>query len=337
MKHKPWIVIVSILVMLGMTIVLFLSWKKETKEPAVLTVNIHYFLYPNTTPKKFVHDLEKITGFRHGAIIFLLLKQHPNRKLQVGEYWFAEGSSAEAIVDKILNGRVMQHSFTLIEGWTIYQVMDALQQAPVLKHTLTGYSPKAIAKAMQLNYATPEGLLFPETYYYTWNMTDLSILKRAYQSMQSFTSEAWSQRAGNLPYQNTYIALIVASIVQRETGNVPEMPMISCVILYRLQANMPLQMDSTVIYGMLPQFSGKLSHDDLHQKTIYNTYTQKGLPPTPIGMPCAKAIQAALHPTDTDAWYFVAKGDGAHVFSKTLSEQTAAIMKYQKKAQVSQP
>lgn len=331
MKKKPLLkIVISLIVILGIFFSLFISFTSATRRAIIQPAGLHYFLLPGTTPRKFIRDLQTQAELRDPTLFLLLLKQHPGRKIQTGEYFFPGNSSAEQVVNQVLNGKVMRHSFTIIDGWTIYQVINALQQAPVLKHTLINPTPASVAKAMNIPYGTPEGLLFPETYYYTWNTSDITLLNRAYVDMQRFLTEAWAQRDRNTPYGSPYQALIVASMIEKETAQPKEMPMIATVILKRLAAKMLLQIDSTVIYGMLPNYPGKLTHDDLHTKTIYNTYTQLGLPPTPISMPSAMAILATLHPVFTPAWYFVAKGDGTHVFSMTLDQHNQAVNQYQK-------
>lgn len=333
MKKKTTLFILYTLIILGLVLVLFSSVNKATRTAIIQPEGLHYFLQPGTSPRQFARDLQNLAQLKDPTLFLLLLKQHPGKKIQTGEYFFKGNSTAEEVIAQVLNGRVMRHSFTIIDGWNIYQVIAALQSAPVLKHTIAEPTPVAVAKAMNLPYSTPEGLLFPETYYYTWNTTDVALLNRAYADMQKFLTEAWVARDKSTPYISPYQALIVASMIQKETAQPKEMPIIVNIILKRLAANWLLQIDPTVIYGLLPNFSGKLTHSDLHTKTLYNTYTQLGLPPTPISMPSATAILAALHPVATPAWYFVAKGDGTHAFSATLDEHNKAVSQYQQAKQ----
>ncbi len=194
---------------------------------------------------------------------------------------------------------------------------------------MKGLSLAQVAKRLNLPHPSPEGLLFPDTYFFTLDTPDTEILSRAVEEMRNYLQEQWPRRARGLPYRSPYQALIVASMVEKETALPREMPIIAAIILKRLKIWMHLQIDSTVIYGLEPHFSGNLTINDLKKKTPYNTYTKYGLPPTPIAMPSALAIHAALHPAKTPYLYYVAKGDGSHQFSVTLAEQNAAVAKYQ--------
>jgi UPF0755 protein len=250
-------------------------------------------------------------------------------QLRAGEYYFKTGSSPYSIIKQVAAGNVVQHPFTLVNGWNIYQVLAALRKDPYLQHTLRGKSLKTIAHLLNIKHSTPEGELLPNTYYFVLGASDLSILQRAHQAMRSYLKTVWPGRKKGLRYRTPYQALIVASLIEKETGEVKEMPIIADVILKRLKKWMHLQIDSTVIYGLEPNFNGRLTISDLRKKTPYNTYTKYGLPPTPIAMPSKEAIHAALHPATTPYWYFVATGKGGHVFSRTLAEQNKAVEKYQ--------
>lgn len=328
MKNKT-LIISGLIIFLVFSLCFYVLENIESKS-IIQPGGLHYFLKPGTTPRQFARDLKQQAQLKDPTLLLIAFKQHPGKKIKTGEYLFQAGSTVEDVVEQVLDGRVMYHSFTIIDGWNIYQVMQALQNAPLLQHTLSNATPAQIAKILKAPYATPEGLLLPDTYFYTWNTPDVELLNRAYAAMQDFMNEVWLQRSSSVPYTSTYQALIVASMLQKETANVGEMPIIAGVILKRLAMGMPLQIDSTVIYGMLPGFTGPLTHADLLVKSPYNTYTQKGLPPTPIAMPDKAAIVAALNPASTAALYFVAKGDGTHTFSATLAEQDQAIKAYRK-------
>jgi UPF0755 protein len=186
-------------------------------------------------------------------------------------------------------------------------------------------------KLMGSDYSVAEGLFFPDTFYFDRNTADTVILKRSYDSMQSKIAKAWQGRDANLPYKNSYQALIMASIIEKETGKAGERPMIAGVFINRLRMGMRLQTDPTVIYGMGKYYDGNLRKKDLIADTPYNTYTRDGLPPTPIAMPGMAAINAALHPATTKALYFVGKGDGSHLFSNNLADHNLAVVRYQLK------
>jgi UPF0755 protein len=287
-------------------------------------------LKPDTTAYILAHDLQQHADLKYPTLFRILVRlRGEDHKLQAGEYLFLAGSTTLAVLDQVVHGKVMYHAFTIVNGWNYYQVMRAIEKNSAIKHTLLGLNAQAVAKQMHLTFKTPEGLLFPETYYYTRGTTDLAILQRAYQAMQKYLQPAWQNRATRLPYKNSYTALIVASMLEKETSLPQEKPIIAAIILKRLQEWMPLQIDATVIYGMGKDYQGNLTRTDLRKATPYNTYVHYGLPPTPIAMPGASSIQAALHPAVTDKLYFVAKKDGSHVFSKTLAKHRLEVEKYQ--------
>jgi UPF0755 protein len=191
------------------------------------------------------------------------------------------------------------------------------------------YDTKAIASAIGIPYESIEGQFFPDTYYFSRNTSDIEILKRAYKAMQKKLNYEWVRRAEEVPYKNSYEALTMASIIEKETGKSIEANLISGVFIHRLSIKMKLQSDPTVIYGLGKKFTGDITKKDLLADTPYNTYTREGIPPAPITMPGLISIRAALHPTKTEALYFVGKGDGTHYFSANLSEHNSAVRKYQ--------
>ena len=200
-----------------------------------------------------------------------------------------------------------------------------------IKKTIKPLDSKSIALALNIPYDSVEGQLFPDTYYFSRNTPDIEILRRAYQAMQKKISYEWQHRSEEVPYKNSYEALIMASIIEKETGKSIEANLISGVFIHRLSIGMKLQSDPTVIYGLGKNFTGDLTKKDLLTDNPFNTYTREGLPPTPITMPSLISIRAALHPTKTDALYFVGKGDGTHYFSASLNEHNQAVRKYQLK------
>lgn len=204
-------------------------------------------------------------------------------------------------------------------------------QNDAIRHLSVSYTDQQILKSIGAEETHPEGLFFPDTYYFSNGMSDLEILKRAYHAMRTKLNEAWTQREPGLPYKSPYEALIMASIIEKETGRAEERKIIAGVFVNRLRIGMRLQTDPTVIYGMGERFDGNIRRKDLQEDTAYNTYTRSGLPPTPIAMPGMASIEAALHPAKTQALYFVGKGDGSHVFSNTLAEHNRAVAKYQLK------
>ena len=252
-------------------------------------------------------------------------------RIHVGEYRVEPGMTPLQLLARMVKGEVVQYSLTLVDGWNLKQVMQAVDGHPKLKQTLAGKTAAEIAAAVGIDGGHPEGWFFPDTYYFPAGMSDVEFLKRAYKAMKKRLSEEWSGRADGLPYKNAYEALIMASIVEKETAVPSERSEVAGVFVRRLQKNMRLQTDPTVIYGMGDAYDGNIRRRDLKRDTPYNTYTRHGLPPTPIAMPGGAAIHATLHPADGETLYFVARGDGSHYFSKTLKEHINAVRKYQLK------
>jgi UPF0755 protein len=249
--------------------------------------------------------------------------------LKAGIYIIKNGTTPIDLLTQITSGTTGQAGVTFIEGWTFAQMRQALNQNEAIKHMTMSETDAQILKQIGANETQAEGLFFPDTYYFAPNTSDREILKRAYITMQGKINKAWAEKAEGLPYQTSYQALIMASIVEKETGKASERPQIAGVFIKRLKVGMRLQTDPTVIYGLGERFDGNLHKKDLLTDTAYNTYTRDGLPPTPIAMPGLGAIHAALHPAATKALYFVGKGDGSHAFSVSLSEHNNAVIRYQ--------
>ncbi len=249
--------------------------------------------------------------------------------IQAGVYEVESGITPLELIDKMTNGDARQVSITFIEGWTFSQMRSALNQNESIKHLTMPYTNLQILEQIGAKETNPEGIFFPDTYYFSPNTSDKDILRRAYKTMQTKLKIAWENRAKGLPFDTPYQALILASIVEKETGRSVERPKIAGVFVNRLRIGMRLQTDPTVIYGLGDRFDGNLRKIDLITDTPFNTYTRAGLPPTPIAMPGLRSIEASLHPEATKAIYFVGKGDGTHVFSATLTEHNLAVTKYQ--------
>ena len=264
---------------------------------------------------------------------FILIARLLNKQsyLQAGSYTLNKNVSPYQLLLSLNHGKTTQGSITFIEGRTFAQMHDKIIKNDAIKQTLTGISESEMLKLIGSDYTVAEGLFFPDTFYFDRNTADTVILKRSYDSMQSKLAKAWEGRDANLPYKNSYQALIMASIIEKETGKAAERPMIAGVFVNRLRMGMRLQTDPTVIYGMGMNYDGNIRKKDLMADTPYNTYTRDGLPPTPIAMPGMAAIDAALHPAATKALYFVGKGDGSHFFSNNLVEHNLAVVRYQLK------
>ncbi|NJD08239.1 MAG: endolytic transglycosylase MltG [Methylococcaceae bacterium] len=251
-------------------------------------------------------------------------------KLKYGEYEISPGLSMRSMLALFVSGKLRQHSLTLVEGWRFTQVLAALAAQPALQHSLDGRSPAEVMAALGAPGEDPEGRFFPDTYFFTKGTPDVDVLKRAYRKMQTVLDAEWLGRAAGGPLRSPYEALILASIIEKETARPDERPQIAGVFSRRLSKGMLLQTDPTVIYGLGTEFDGDIRKDDLQRDTPYNTYVRPGLPPTPIAMPGSAALHAALHPAEGDALYFVARGDGYHQFSSSLDDHNRAVEHYQK-------
>ena len=252
-------------------------------------------------------------------------------RLQVGDYAIRHGITPRELLEKLESGQVIQHRFTIVEGWSLRELRAALARDEVLvKHT-ADLDDQALMAALDRAGQHPEGRFLPETYHYTRGMTDLDLLRRAALAMDKAVADAWGARAAGIPIDSPEQLLTLASIIEKETGKASERPEIAGVFARRLRLGMRLQTDPTVIYGMGSQYDGNIRRSDLTTDTPYNTYTRAGLPPTPIAMPGRAALFAAANPADGDTLYFVARGDGSHVFSATLAEHNRAVACHQLK------
>lgn len=269
----------------------------------------------------------KFSPFWFKAIAF---QKAAATRLKTGEYEFAPGLSLPQIIDLMAQGKTRQHSITFPEGWNFAAILSAIKQNPHLEQTLKEQAQESLLFEIGAPENKIEGLFFPDTYFFDKDSSDVSLLKRAYQKMQKVLHEEWQHKSAGLPIKTPYEALILASIIEKETGVAEERPLIAGVMIRRLQNGMPLQTDPTVIYGMGENYHGNIAEQDLKNPTPYNTYLNKGLPPTPIAMPGRHAIHAALHPDTGNSLYFVAKGDGTHVFSSTLEDHNLAVELFQK-------
>lgn len=249
-------------------------------------------------------------------------------EIKAGSYQLAEGVTPLKLLEKLTRGDVTQAEIVLLEGWTFRQMRAALDAHAHVRHDTAGLTERQIIEKLGAEGAA-EGRFFPDTYLFAKGSSDLEVLKRSYRQMEKLLLTEWEQRQANLPYASPYEALIMASIVEKETGQSQDRAQIASVFINRLKKCMLLQTDPTVIYGLGERFDGNLRKRDLQADGPYNTYTRTGLPPTPIAMPGLASIQATLHPARTDAYYFVARGDGSSQFSRTLEEHNRAVAKYQ--------
>ncbi len=252
-------------------------------------------------------------------------------RLKAGNYEFSGALTPLTLLQRMTRGDVTLVAVTFVEGWTFSQVRKALQDNPKIRAEVSGLPETELLQRLGIQATSAEGWFFPDTYHFSEGGTDFSILHRAHQLMRQHLEQEWARRAPGLPLQSPLEALILASIVEKETGRAEERGLVAAVFINRLRIGMRLQTDPTVIYGMGPSFDGNIRKRDLQTDTPYNTYTRAGLPPTPIAMPGLDALRATLNPADSDALYFVARGDGSSKFSRTLAEHERAVTQYQRR------
>jgi len=249
--------------------------------------------------------------------------------IKAGNYEITAPTSPAELLDKLTRGAVMQADLRIIEGWSFSQLRAALDASPFLRHDTEGLSEAELLERVGASERHPEGLFFPDTYLFARGSSDVAVLRRAYHAMQRHLAEEWAQRAADVPFKTPYEALVMASIVEKETGRAQERDQIAGVLVNRLRIGMALQADPTVIYGLGREFDGNLKRAHLNADGPYNTYTRPGLPPTPIALPGLASLRAALRPAQTKALYYVSRGDGSSQFSRNLEEHNRAVSKYQ--------
>ncbi len=292
-------------------------------------VPFSYELKSGYTLKAVAHSL-----VRHKVLwepwtfVFLGRLTGSQGKIKAGSYEWETPMTAWQLLSSVTRGDVVQNEIRLGEGMTFAQFRNLLDQNRDLGHVTTGQSNAWVLAQLSLSQTSPEGLFFPDTYYFNHGDSDLKIMKRAELSMRRRLIAIWDQRSRDLPYESPYQLLITASLVEKETARAEERPLVAGVFINRLRKGMRLQTDPTVIYGLGAQYDGHLHKRDLLADTPWNTYTRGGLPPTPIAMPGESSLDAAAHPASTDALYFVSRGDGTHQFSSTLEDHQRAVDKY---------
>jgi UPF0755 protein len=318
--------------LLGALAIGLLWWKQHSilGQPLQVTEERLIDVPQGATPGGLLRQLEG-EGVLHDAFLLRVYWRMylSDSSLHSGEYQLKPGDTVRDLLSAWQRGVVVQYAVTLVEGWNFRQVRAALANHAKLSQKFVGLSDAQIMSRLGRDGEHPEGRFYPDTYRYVKGMSDEEILRQAYDRLSRILNEEWSRRGENLPYKDAYEALVMASLIEKETGVPHERGQISGVFVRRLAQGMLLQTDPTVIYGMGERYQGKITRSDLRTPTPYNTYTNAGLPPTPISMVGRESIHAALHPEPGDTLYFVAKGDGSHVFSNTLDAHNRAVREYQ--------
>jgi len=312
----------------------FSAWKLDSalKQPLNLTQEQLLDVPAGSTPTGTFNRLEA-DGVLDGAFWLRLYWRFnlDGQPLHSGEYRMTPGLTAEGLIGLWQRGEVVQYSLTLVEGWNFRQVRSALAKHEKIVQTLSGLSDSQVMDKLGHPGVFPEGRFFPDTYRFVRGMTDVEFLKKAYNRLDDVLAQEWSKRAADAPYTDPYQALIMASLVEKETGVPEERGQIAGVFVRRMKIGMLLQTDPTVIYGLGERYNGKLTRAHLKEANPYNTYMIAGLPPTPIAMVGREAIHAALNPVSGSSLYFVARGDGSHIFSDDLDAHNAAVREFQLK------
>ena len=331
MKKGIFMIIAVLTLSLGTAVWwLWQDMQRFMEQPVNLSTPYTYTIDPGMSFRAVSEDLASI-GLLDKPYYLILAGRNLEiaDKLKAGEYEILPGTTTLQLLEQFVAGKVIQHTLTLLEGWSFNQVIETISNSWKLVHTLQGTESSHVMSAIGYPDIAAEGQFFPDTYHFPAGTTDIEFLRRANQMLLQVLDEEWQQRTANLPYQTPYDALVMASIIEKETGRVDEREKIAGVFVLRLQQDMKLQTDPTVIYAMGTTYNGNIRRKDLEIDSPYNTYRYKGLPPTPIALAGREAIYAALHPEDGKALYFVSRGDGSHYFSNTLKEHNNAVAKYQ--------
>ena len=329
---QPWRMPLLVVVIL-LFVAFWMDYLRVLNQPLIESEQAQtYVVESGSNLTRIVYDLEKRGLIERPRYLLLYARLYGSaNQLSVGEYLIRPKQTAREFLQQLLDGKVVQYALTIVEGWNFDQLMTEVRQNPYLQQTLQGLSDKEIMQRLGYPEQHPEGRFYPDTYHFPRGTTDVEFLQRAYRAMQDYLQQAWQDRTVGLPFKDMDEALVMASVVEKETGLESERQAIAGVFIRRLEKRMRLQSDPTVIYGMGKRYKGNIRKRDLLEDNPYNTYRRFGLPPTPIAMPGKDAIYATLHPEEGDALYFVSRGDGSHHFSATLEEHNKAVIKYQLK------
>ncbi|OUR86402.1 aminodeoxychorismate lyase [Methylophaga sp. 42_8_T64] len=328
-------ILLPLLIVLSVSIFSWLEYQRFIITPlAIDEEGYNYQVKAGTNLSKVSKELSSLKLTNLPPIYLDIFGRLEGRShlIKTGEFHIKSGTTLPELLDQLIAGKVVQHAITLIEGMTIQQVMNIIAVHPHITQTLANSDMATVMASLGKPESHAEGWFYPETYHFPTGTTDIEFLKRAHQQMVTALDRAWQNKAEKLPYKTPYEALIMASIIEKETGIAEERAQIAGVFVRRLQKGMRLQTDPTVIYGLGDSFDGNLRRKDLKTDTAYNTYTRFGLPPTPIALASIESLEAALHPADGKSLYFVATGqEGRHVFSSNLRDHNNAVRRYQLK------
>ena len=322
------LVIVAVLALGAAGAVAFVWYRQPLPLPAS---PFEFEVRPGTTLAAVARQLRDANVIPHPYTLIALARvKGVDRTIKAGSYEVGEGITLPQLLAKLTQGDVTQSSLTIVEGTTFGELMRSLRESSQITHTLADMSDAELSASLGITEKSPEGLFFPDTYFFANGSSDAALLKRAHRALQERLRAGWERRAPDLPLATPYEALILASIVEKETGRPADRPLIASVLVNRLKRGIRLQVDPTVIYGIGEKFDGNLRKRDLEADTAYNTYMRDGLPPTPIALPSQASLDAVLNPPPTPYLYFVSRGDGTSEFSSTLADHNRAVSKYQK-------
>ncbi len=328
-RFKRFVLWVLLLVFIAMAGVSAAFWYWASNPVALSAERVDYQVEMGSRPRSVARAMRN-AGIDMNVDAFVLLARLTGRDTQIkaGAYEAVRGDTPSVLLQRMANGDMTQTSLVLIEGWSYRRIRQALRENPNIKQTLGDVTDAQLLTRLGSAYGSPEGLFYPDTYVFVPGTTDYDILRRAYLAEEKLLASLWEQRAPNLPVQSPYEALILASIIEKETGDGADRARVAGVFVNRLRLGMPLQTDPTVIYGMGDAYQGRIRKKDLTTDTPWNTYTRSGLPPTPIASSGKASLYAALHPEQHKYLYFVSRGDGTSEFSESLDSHNRAVSKY---------
>jgi UPF0755 protein len=328
MRVLRWLVLLLLIGAAGMAAA---AWWWLQRPLPLATEAVEISVAPGTSPRSVAEKWVQAGVQTHPELLWLWFRASgKSAQMRAGNYSVDRGITPQQLLERMVRGESLMEVVRITEGWTFRQMREALAQAPHLRPTTKDMTDAQLMAALGMPGMAPEGRFFPDTYHYSRGASDLSVLRAAQQMLNKRLEAAWAERANDLPLKTMDEALILASIVEKETGTEADRTKVASVFNNRLRIGMPLQTDPTVIYGMGASFDGNLRKKDLQTDTPYNTYLRKGLPPTPIALPGAASIKAAVQPARTQALYFVSRGDGSSEFSANLDDHNRAVNKYQR-------